>query len=58
MHGSGDGVVPVEVSESYVRRHPDAVLTTVPAGHFALIDPRSTAWPAVLAALEDLAERG
>ncbi|WP_324277882.1 alpha/beta hydrolase [Blastococcus brunescens] len=54
VHGTGDAVVPVEVSEAYLRRHPDAVLTPVECGHFALIDPRSAAWPTVLAALEDL----
>jgi len=27
----------------------------VPSGHFAPIDPRSAAWPAVLGALEGLA---
>jgi hypothetical protein len=26
----------------------------VTSGHFALIDPRSTAWPTVLGALDDL----
>ncbi|TYP88917.1 alpha/beta hydrolase family protein [Blastococcus xanthinilyticus] len=55
LHGDGDGVVPAEVSRSYARRHPAAVLTEVPGGHFAVIDPRSAAWPAVLGALEDLA---
>jgi hypothetical protein len=44
----------VEVSESYVRHHPGAVLTRVDCGHFALIDPRSAAWPIVLEALDDL----
>ena len=55
LHGTGDDVVPVEVSESYARHHPATVLTRVDCGHFALIDPRSTAWPAVLDALEDAA---
>ena len=54
VHGSGDAVVPVGVSEAYLRRHPAAVLTPVACGHFALIDPRSAAWPTVLAALDDL----
>jgi len=52
LHGIGDEVVPVEVSESYARHHPATVLTRVDCGHFALIDPRSTAWPVVLDALE------
>ncbi|HZB20611.1 MAG TPA: alpha/beta hydrolase [Blastococcus sp.] len=51
LHGTGDAVVPVEVSESYVRHHPATVLTRVDCGHFALIDPRSAAWPVVLDAL-------
>ena len=57
VHGSGDGIVPAEVSEAYVRRHPTAVLVRPAAGHFDLIDPESTAWPTVLAALEVLAAR-
>ncbi|MDP5181644.1 alpha/beta hydrolase [Blastococcus sp. BMG 814] len=58
VHGTGDAVVPVALSESYVRRHPAAVLVPVPAGHFAVIDPRAAAWPAVLAVLEDLGRPG
>jgi acetyl esterase/lipase len=54
VHGHGDGIVPMEVVESYLRRHPEAVLTAVDCGHFALIDPRSVAWPTVLAALDVL----
>jgi acetyl esterase/lipase len=54
LHGTGDAVVPVGVSESYVRHHPGTVLTRVDCGHFALIDPRSAAWPAVLGALDTL----
>lgn len=52
VHGTGDHVVPVEVSEAYVRRHPGTALTPVDCGHFALIDPRSHAWPTVLAVLD------
>jgi acetyl esterase/lipase len=55
VHGTRDGVVPVEVSESYLRHHPGAVLTCVASGHFALIDPDSPAWPAVLGAVDDMA---
>ncbi|WP_041776470.1 alpha/beta hydrolase family protein [Blastococcus saxobsidens] len=54
VHGTEDGTVPIEVSESYVRRRPGAVLLPVPAGHFGLIDPRSAVWPTVLAVLEEL----
>ncbi|MGY1725146.1 alpha/beta hydrolase [Blastococcus sp. SYSU DS0533] len=55
LHGTDDDVVPVVLSESYRRYNPGAVLTTVPAGHFALIDPDSDVWPAVPAALDGLA---
>jgi acetyl esterase/lipase len=54
LHGTDDGVVPVEVGESYARHHPATVLTRVGCGHFALIDPRSGAWPTLLGALDDL----
>ncbi|MGY1835965.1 alpha/beta hydrolase family protein [Blastococcus sp. SYSU DS0510] len=54
VHGTGDGVVPPELSRSYVRAHPAAGLHLVPCGHFALIDPRSDAWPEVLGALDAL----
>ena len=54
VHGTGDAIVPLAVSESYLRRHPAAALTPVDGGHFALIDPRSAAWPAVLGALDGL----
>jgi acetyl esterase/lipase len=57
VHGTGDALVPVETSESYLRHHSGAVLHAVPAGHFALIDPRSAAWPTVLGALEELRGR-
>jgi acetyl esterase/lipase len=51
LHGTGDGVVPLELSESYVRWHSRALLRPVPAGHFALIDPLSDAWPVVMSAV-------
>jgi acetyl esterase/lipase len=54
LHGTRDGIVPVAVSQSYLRQHPGTVLTPVDWGHFALIDPRSAAWPVVLGALGDL----
>ncbi|GEL20353.1 alpha/beta hydrolase family protein [Pseudonocardia asaccharolytica] len=58
VHGDADEIVPVAVSESYRRAHPAAVLHRVDAGHFALIDPRSPAWAAVLSALADLDPTG
>jgi len=54
VHGTADRIVPLEVSESYVRRHPGAGLVPVDGGHFAVIDPRSRAWPVVLGALQHL----
>jgi acetyl esterase/lipase len=52
VHGRDDGIVPPAVSESYCRHQPTAELIEVDGGHYALIDPRSAAWPAVLGALE------
>ena len=54
VHGTADGIVPVELSEAYLRRHPAAVLVRPPAAHFDLIDPASAAWPVVPAALAAL----
>jgi acetyl esterase/lipase len=55
VHGEADGVVPPSVSESYVAAHPEVRLVKLRgAGHFALIDPLSEPWPAVVAELERL----
>ncbi|MGE5048377.1 MAG: alpha/beta hydrolase [Deltaproteobacteria bacterium] len=55
VHGEADEVVPLSVSESYVAAHPEVRLVKLrAAGHFALIDPLSEAWPAVVAELERL----
>jgi pimeloyl-ACP methyl ester carboxylesterase len=55
LHGEDDGPVPVQVSRSYAESS-GARLVLLPAhGHFALIDPASTAWPTVLAELDRLA---
>lgn len=58
VHGTEDRIVPVEVSESYVRHHPRAVLVPVDGGHFAVIDPRSAAWPRLLGCLEEFRAEG
>ncbi|GLY78796.1 alpha/beta hydrolase family protein [Actinoallomurus iriomotensis] len=51
LHGTSDDRVPIEVSRSYAARR-DAPLRELPGvGHFALIDPLSGAWPAVLESL-------
>jgi acetyl esterase/lipase len=52
LHGVDDAIVPLLVSESYVAAHPLAQLIPVPgAGHYALIDPQSSAWPMLMARL-------
>lgn len=53
VHGTQDELVPVEMSRAYCAAS-GAELTEAPGGHFPLIDPRSTAWPVVVAALRRL----
>ncbi len=56
LHGVDDEVVPLRQSEAYAAAHPDATLRAIPgAGHFALVDPESAAWPQVVAAVRDMA---
>jgi acetyl esterase/lipase len=56
VHGEADQVVPVAVAESYVAAHPGVRLVKLrAAGHFAVIDPLSEAWPVVASELERLA---
>ena len=55
VHGSDDPIVPVELSRDFcrmARRAGDDTTLVELAGveHFAVIDPMSAAWPAVLAA--------
>jgi acetyl esterase/lipase len=59
IHGTEDDVVPFSLSEAYCRearaRGDDAALVPLPGmGHFEPIDPRTAAWPAVLAAVREL----
>jgi len=55
VHGVDDLAVPIAQSEAYVAAHPTARLRALPGvGHFALIDPASSAWPDVLAALHEV----
>ena len=61
VHGAADGIVPVEQSREYEaaakKAGGDVELTVVEgAGHFELIAPGSSAWPAVRAALLPLAQ--
>jgi acetyl esterase/lipase len=57
VHGDRDDRVPIEVSRAYADRTGGGVRLVELAGveHFGVIDPLSSAWPAVLAALRDLA---
>ncbi len=61
--GARDPVVPIDQARSYeaaARRAGDTVVVEVVegAGHFELIDPRSSAWPLVREAVRALLERG
>lgn len=52
VHGSDDEDVPVALSESLATAHPFVDLRVLDGvGHMALVDPASTAWPAVLEAV-------
>lgn len=56
VHGSEDAIVPLSLSEAYAKKHSATKLVTVPdAGHFAVIDPRTDAWAAVLAEIRGAA---
>jgi acetyl esterase/lipase len=59
LHGANDDIVPLEISRQYVaaakKNGDDSRLIEVAgAGHFELIDPRSSAWPAVKGAVLEL----
>jgi acetyl esterase/lipase len=55
LHGAEDAVVPLAVARSYVRHHPRTRLVALPAtGHYALIDPQTSAWSSVTAELDEL----
>lgn len=57
VHGDADEIVPLSLSESYAAAHPQVRLVKLrAAGHFALIDPLSDAWPAVVGELERLGD--
>ena len=59
VHATGDTIVPIDQSETYVRAAKkagaDAALTRVEGDHFAVIDPESPAWRTQLQILESLA---
>lgn len=54
LHGVEDAAVPVTLSRSYARVAGAELRELAGVGHFALIDPRSAAWPEVLRAVADL----
>ena len=59
IHGSSDDRVPIVVSQEYAQRAKEAgdtvTLLELPGtDHFAVIDPRSTAWTATLREIETL----
>lgn len=59
VHGTEDGAVPVDVSRSYAAAaraagDPVRLHELADAGHFELIDPSTSAWPAVLSAVEEV----
>ena len=56
LHGTDDEQVPPSLSQSYGEARGARVELLEAVEHFGLIDPRSAAWPRVLAALEALAE--
>jgi len=63
LHGDNDDVVPLEISRRFVaaakKSGDDSKLIAVAgAGHFELIDPRSSAWPVVKEAVLELVEGG
>lgn len=51
LHGTADDRVPIAVSRSYAARTGVPLLELPDVGHFALIDPLSSAWPSVLRCL-------
>lgn len=51
LHGVLDDRVPVEVSRAYAAQRPCSLIELPGVEHFGLIDPLSSAWPAVLSVL-------
>ena len=55
LHGERDALVPLSMSERYRDATASTLVELADVDHFALIDPSSAAWPAVLNALRTLA---
>lgn len=58
LHGEEDDLVPLALASSYCAATGVRLRTRAATGHFAWIDPTSTAWPVLLAELATLGERG
>lgn len=57
VQGALDKVVPPVVPEAYCKAFPKTQFVLLPdAGHFAVIDPQSSAWPTVSSALRGLSD--
>ncbi|MGB3329723.1 MAG: hypothetical protein WBA46_12260, partial [Thermomicrobiales bacterium] len=57
VHGDADGRVPVALSRRFAARGFGTLEEVAGADHFAVIDPESAAWPAVVRALRAGFER-
>ena len=62
IHGANDDIVPLSISEGYAaaakKAGDDVTLLALPnTDHFAVIDPESTVWPGMLAAILPLFSR-
>ena len=55
VHGVADDIVPIEVARGYAARTGVPMVELSGVEHYAVIDPASAAWPAVLGALRVLA---
>jgi acetyl esterase/lipase len=54
VHGAEDDRVPVEFSRAYAQRTGSQLTELAGAGHFGIVDPLSSVWPAVVTALNSL----
>ena len=55
LHGDADTLVPPHLSDAYCRATGSRLVALPGIAHFAVIDPLSAAWPAVMAELATLA---
>ncbi|HYM36017.1 MAG TPA: alpha/beta hydrolase [Steroidobacteraceae bacterium] len=55
IHGMQDAIVPIALADSYAAKHSATRVVRIEnCGHFAVIDPLSATWPAVIDALSHL----